>query len=279
MWSCGVVTHVLLTGTLPSAALHAACATDARPSDTREALQAEEAFTAVSHDALDFLCALLRPHGSRLSASAALSHGWIATSPEPTPKGAPLPTLTPSPLPSASPLLLTPRRLRETRLAARNDFRDAFREGPSPGWSHADRRTSHRAHEGDDEGHRHERSPLASGHALRVAEIPQAALPPPAFKHSRAGRSFASSARSLSVASGLDLLADEPFPRKRASDVGIPLVPQTPSTAACTPTSIPCDEPTASAAGVATSPEREPPMKRARSIASCLMDLQFQELA
>ena len=348
MWSCGVVAHVLLTGTLPMRAVYTACATevwhsttyatsalrrrrhplpdpdpDPDPYQVREALKAEEALAAVSNEALDFLGALLRPHRSRLTASAALSHAWLvnhqfihqycASNGEPPDHqdqpgcasvGAPPPTrtqCTPSP-PPPSPLLLTPKRLRETPLAAREGVRDAFREGASSGWSHADRSRmgapvaqagSHQApkaiSKGTEDGQRHERSQFASGYAPAgpsVAEIPQAELPPPAFVRARTGRPFASSARSLSAASGLDLLGHERCSRKRASptcgcDAGLPLTPQTPSTAAaCTPTStLPsisrCAEPPSRATSVVTTPE--PQLKRARSISSCLMDLEFHE--
>lgn len=246
MWSCGIVAHVLLTGTLPTRAVYAACATEAWPSNLRAALAEEEALVGVSDVAVDFLDALLRPQGSRLSASNSLSHGWLASQPGLASRAAaPTRPLCPlCPLATASPLLRTPKRLRETALAARDDFREGFREG-------APRRAS-------------------------VAEIPQAELPPPAFMRSKVGRSLASSARSFSAASGLDLLGLEPFSRKRAFDAGLPIIPQTPSTAACTPTGIIADAvPAASATRVAATPE--PQLKRARSISACLKDLLFQE--
>lgn len=282
VWSCGVVAHVLLTGTLPTKALFTACATEVWPSNLREAFMEEEALAGVSSGAVDFLCTLLRPHRSRSSASDAVSHGWLTNQSDMASKVAPLTNRTPSPLPAASPLLLTPKRLRETTFASRDDFRGGFREGmSSSGWLQADRRTSHRTPRGAEEGRPHERSGLAPGRAFSVEEIPQTELPPPAFMRSKAGCSLASSARSLSAASGLDLLGHEPSPRKRANDAGLPVVPQTPSTAALTPTSViartsmPCAVPAGSATSLAITPE--PQLKRARSISSCLNDLQFQE--
>ena len=268
MWSCGVVAHVLLTGTLPTRAVHAASASEAWPNNLRQAFEEEKALTYVSSDAVDFLCALLRPHGRRLSASAALAHRWLTAQADVTSTGAPPTTRTPSPPPAASPLLLTPKRLRETRLAARDDFRTGFRESASSGWSHADRRTSHRLSKGAEELQGHGHGLLASGHLVSVAEIPQAELPPPAFM-----RTIGSSARSLSAASGLDLLGHGPSPRKRASDEWLPPISQTPSTDVTTP---PADDAASAAAAASASTTPEPQLKRARSISSCLMDLQFQ---
>lgn len=324
MWSCGVVAHVLLTGTLPTRAIYVACASEVWPSnlakadkaaaaseparlehDKREATEraetkvAEEArraqvaaqrlraafgddsaLSGVSNDAIDFLCALFRPHSSRLSASTALSHAWLSNRSNSASATAPVTTHTPSPPSIASPLLLTPKRLRETKFDGRGQLREGFRERASSGWSHADRRISHHAPRSDEEGRRHERSLLAPSRMLSVAEIhaeiPQSELPPPVFMRSKSGRSFASSARSLSAASGLDLLGHENFPRKRNSnDAGLPDIMQTPSTAAACPlTSSSCAMPAASAMRVATTPE--PQLKRARSISSFLMDLQVQ---
>jgi len=76
LWSCGVVAYVLLTGTMP-ALQTAPPLNGGLTSPTCELIAPAELWYDVSTEAVDLVRALLRPHGSRLSASEARLHPWL----------------------------------------------------------------------------------------------------------------------------------------------------------------------------------------------------------